>query len=168
MDGTAYIAIGTNLGDRSSNLAKALSALTDAGLRIVSMSRVYESAPMYVTEQPPFLNAAAIATEAPKPLALLDLMLRIESQLGRVRDQRFGPRVIDLDLILYGDRGEMVLDVPQLTLPHPRAVERPFVLVPMAEIAGHIVHPTCGRTFAELAEETDHSTLCTLGPLLGM
>ena len=165
MDGTAYIAFGTNLGDRPWNLANALTALTDQGLRLTSLSQVYESAPMYVTEQPAFLNAVAIMKAAPEPLALLELMLRIENDLGRVREERFGPRIIDLDLILYGDRGEVVLREADLTLPHPRVLERPFVLVPMAEIAGHIVHPTYGRTFAELAEEIDHSDLYPLGSL---
>ena len=165
MDGTAYIALGSNLGVRRTNLANALAALAAEGIRVASVSPVYESAPMYIVEQPAFMNAAACVTGAPEPMELLELLLRIETRLGRIRAERFGPREIDLDILLYGDRGDVILESPRLTLPHPRILERAFVLLPMADIAGHIVHPLCGRTFFDLANEADHSSLTAIGAL---
>lgn len=133
----AYIALGSNLGDRGGMLAEALRRLdAGEGVTVTGVSAVYETDPVGYTEQPAFLNmAAALRTTLP-PVALLRLLLEVERQLGRVRDVRWGPRVIDLDLLLYG---AVKMDGAELTLPHPRMMERAFVLVPLADVlpAGH-------------------------------
>ncbi|AJY77647.1 2-amino-4-hydroxy-6-hydroxymethyldihydropteridine pyrophosphokinase [Paenibacillus beijingensis] len=131
------MALGSNLGDRSGMLAEALRRLdASEGVEVTGVSAVYETDPVGYTEQPAFLNmAAALRTTLP-PLDLLRLLLAVEQQLGRVRDVRWGPRVIDLDLLLYG---AVKMDEEELTLPHPRMMERAFVLVPLADVlaAGH-------------------------------
>ena len=128
----AYVALGTNLGDRQAHLREALRQMAELpGVRFLRVSSVYETEPVGYTEQPAFLNmAAALAADMP-PERLLDHLLGIERGMGRVRTIRWGPRTIDLDLLLYGDA---VLRTEFLTLPHPRMAERAFVLVPLKEI----------------------------------
>ena len=146
---TAYVALGSNLGDRWANLSAAVRRLrAEPGLRVVAASEVYETAPR---DCPPgsadYLNSVvAVETERP-PEDLLKLLLRIEQQFGRVRTGPNSPRTLDLDLLLYDDR---VIATPELTLPHPRMHERDFVLAPLAEIAPAAVHPTLGKTVREL------------------
>jgi 2-amino-4-hydroxy-6-hydroxymethyldihydropteridine diphosphokinase len=129
----AYLGLGSNQGDRAALLAEALLRLhRTAGAEVVAVSSLYATAPVGLTDQPEFLNAvAAIHTTLP-PRELLAACLRIESELGRVRTVRWGPRPIDLDLLLYGD---LRLTDAVLTLPHPRMAERAFVLAPLAELA---------------------------------
>lgn len=146
---TVYLALGTNLGDRRANLAAAVVQL-QASMQIERISSLYETAPAYVADQPRFLNAALCATTTLAPEALLDALKQIERELGRTTGLRNGPRLIDLDLLLYDD---LVLATARLTLPHPRLAERPFVLVPLAEIAPTLRLPGFAQTVSELAAQ---------------
>lgn len=141
-----YLALGTNLGKRQNNLAAALKALPPQ-VEVTAVSRLYETAPAYVLDQPAFLNMALEGRTALSPPALLAHLKGIERGLGRVRLQRYGPRIIDLDILFYDD---LILEQPELTIPHPRLHERGFVLRPLADIAPALVHPVLGRTVQEL------------------
>jgi 2-amino-4-hydroxy-6-hydroxymethyldihydropteridine diphosphokinase len=128
----AFVALGANLGDRESSLRDALRRLADdPELEVRSISSVYETAPVGFTDQPSFLNMAVCLGTDLEPIELLRRLLAIEQEMGRVRDVRWGPRNIDLDLLLYG---EMSMETPELTLPHPRMGQRAFVLVPLRDI----------------------------------
>lgn len=128
----AFVALGANIGDRESSLKEALRRLTnDPQLEVRSISSVYETAPVGFTDQPAFLNMAVSLRTELEPLMLLRRLLEIEQEMGRVRDVRWGPRNIDLDLLVYGD---VSMESSELTLPHPRMGERAFVLVPLHEI----------------------------------
>ena len=142
-----YIGLGSNLGDRKKNVRRAL-ALIERDLGPVRSSALYETDPVGVTDQPKFVNAVAeLETETP-PRELLDRLLAIELELGRDRssERRWGPRVIDLDVLLYGDE---VIDEPGLTVPHPRLAERRFALEPLHELAPALVLPD-GRRVVDL------------------
>jgi 2-amino-4-hydroxy-6-hydroxymethyldihydropteridine diphosphokinase len=141
---TAYIGLGSNLGDRRAMIAGALGRL-----RPRRVSSVIETDPVGKTDQPRFLNAVAeLSTDLP-PAALLEQLLGIERDLGRVRTERWGPRSIDLDLLLHG--GEQV-STPSLTVPHPELHRRRFVLEGLAELAPALVVPGLGRTVQELLD----------------
>jgi 2-amino-4-hydroxy-6-hydroxymethyldihydropteridine diphosphokinase len=128
----AYVALGANLGERESSLGEAIRRLTnDPDIEIRSISSAYETAPVGFTDQPSFLNMALCLLTDLEPIALLRRLLEIEQQMGRVRDVRWGPRNIDLDLLVYG---EVSLNTTELTLPHPRMGQRAFVLVPLRDI----------------------------------
>lgn len=143
------IGLGSNIGDRRSHLARAAAALADL-LDDVRFSGVYETDPVGLEDQPPFLNACCVGTTRLAPGALLHELSRLEIALGRVRvGPRFGPRAIDLDILLYGDE---VVAGPSLTIPHPRLAERAFALVPLTELAPNWQHPVLGRPLAALAD----------------
>lgn len=146
----AYIALGSNLGDKEKNLRRALLLLTQQGVEIVRVSSFLSTEPYGVTDQPQFLNAVACVRTSLAPLALLDVLLATELAMGRVRLRHWGERNIDLDLLLYED---VVLDTPRLRLPHPDMQNRDFVLLPLAEIAPELKHPTLQKTIWELKKD---------------
>ena len=158
---TAYIALGSNLGDRAAHLRGAVEALQRGGeVRVVAESAVYETAPVGGPEQPDYLNMVVAVETALAPEALLDRCLAVEAEHGRVRRERWGARTLDLDLLACGS---VQLAGERLTLPHPRLAERAFVLVPLAEVAPELA--IGGMTVAELAERSDRSGLRRIGRL---
>lgn len=147
---SVFVGMGANLGDRVEAMTAALRMLEEPPeITLVRASSLYETAPVGVTEQPDFLNAAAELETTLTPHALLARLLHLENQMGRTRTQKWGPRVIDLDLLLYGRR--QVCE-PNLRVPHPFLRERGFVLVPLAEIAPDLTLPGDEKKVSDLAD----------------
>jgi len=144
----AYLALGSNLGDREANLARARELLETAEVRITRASSIYETEPRDVVDQPWFLNQVMEVETSLLPRQLLKRVQKIEREMGRKRMVDKGPRVIDLDILLYGTA---VVRTPGLEIPHPRMAERRFVLEPMAELAPELRHPVAMRTMREMA-----------------
>ena len=135
----AFVGMGSNLGDRLGNLAAALAALeASPGISVAAVSRVYESEPWGVADQPAFANVVVALDTTLGAQALLSACKRIETGLGRTRGLRYGPRAIDLDVLLFGDEA---VDTPELTVPHPRLLERDFVVTPLLEVAPGVTLP---------------------------
>jgi 2-amino-4-hydroxy-6-hydroxymethyldihydropteridine diphosphokinase len=152
----AYVGLGSNLGDRAAHLLLGLSALSRLPkTHLLRLSPVYETDPVG-PPQPPYLNMVAELETELSPKELLAEMLRVEKALGRERRERWGPRTLDLDLLLYGD---LVLEEEGLSVPHPRLHERAFVLVPLLDLLPEGRHPLLGQSFAELLASLDASSV---------
>ena len=144
----AYIGLGSNMGDKVANLKKAVLELGKVpGNKVLAVSSFYKTEPVGGVEQDWFVNAAAEIETSLTPRELLNKLLYIEKNLGRVRDEKWGPRVIDLDILLYDD---LVMNEEGLSIPHPYLHERGFVLVPLAEIALKVIHPKFKKSISEL------------------
>lgn len=149
MSNLVYLSLGSNLGDRECNLREAIGRVGGLG-KVVGVSAFYETEPVEFTDQSWFLNCAVTLETAKAPVELMAELLQIERKMGRVRVQRKGPRVIDIDILLFGN---VVVDTPELTIPHPAMAGRRFVLEPLAEIAAGATHPGLKKTIGELLEE---------------
>ncbi len=146
MSVTAYIGLGSNLGDKKANCRKAIALLAKNN-RVVRASSLYCTEPVGFAEQDDFVNAVVELETSLSPKALLDQCLAIEKELGRVRTIHWGPRTIDVDILFYGD---VIIDAPELIIPHPQLHTRRFVLAPLCELAPQAVHPKLRKTAAEL------------------
>jgi len=142
-----YLSLGTNLGERRENLKKALDQLEKEGVKILEKSKIYETAPMHVTNQPKFLNMAVKAECDCEAEELLKICKKIEKEMGRKKGLRYGPRIIDIDILFFGDE---IVELENLIIPHSRIQERVFVLQPLCEIDPQIVHPVLGETVESL------------------
>jgi 2-amino-4-hydroxy-6-hydroxymethyldihydropteridine diphosphokinase len=149
------IALGTNLGDREQNLAAAKSALLPK-IHIERESSIYETAPWGYEDQPDFLNQVIEVVTDLRPRPLLRYLKKVEEEMGRLKTFRNGPRLIDLDILFYGQK---VIKRPDLKIPHPRLQDRAFVLVPLAELVPDLVHPVLGESIKDLLAKIDTSTV---------
>ncbi len=146
MNHTIYLALGTNLGDRSANLRAALNALPPE-VKVITESKVHETPPWGYVDQPAFLNMVIQGETSLTPEALLKYLKQLEQQLGRVQSFRWGPRLIDIDLLFYDD---LILETDSLSVPHPRLHQRAFVLDPLVEIAPDLIHPVLKESIRTL------------------
>ncbi len=149
----AYIGIGSNIGDKTANCQTAVACLAEAG-RIIGVSSFYYTEPVGYKEQEDFINAAAILETTCSPAELLAICHAIEDRLGRRRTVRWGPRTVDLDILLYGN---LVISRPDLVIPHPLMAARKFVLAPLVEIAPLVMHPVLNKTMIQLLGELQNS-----------
>jgi 2-amino-4-hydroxy-6-hydroxymethyldihydropteridine diphosphokinase len=152
-----YLSLGSNLGDRAGNLRAAIAALPSANFQMQKVSSFYETEPVDYLDQPWFLNCVVEGETDSQPIELLHALRAIESQLGSKKAFAKGPRVLDIDILLYGDQS---LDTPELQIPHPRMLERKFVLAPLAEIAPQLQLVSWPASVSELlASSTDPSVV---------
>ena len=147
---SAYIALGSNLGDRRANLQAAIDKVREAGIEVLEVSSFLETEPYGVTDQPSFVNAVMKVKTDLEPLELLRTLLGIEQEMGRVRKRHWGERNIDLDLLFYED---VIMTSEELNLPHPDMQNRDFVLVPLAELAEGLIHPVLKKSIGQLKDE---------------
>lgn len=151
---TAFLSLGSNIGDREAQLREALLRLESAGVRTVRRSSIHDTEPQDLRNQPWFLNVAVEVETDLSPLDLLARIHEIEAEMGRVRTVPKGPRTIDIDILFYAD---VVIDSSELEIPHPRLAQRRFVLEPMAEIAPDLRHPVTGKTVRKMLAELSYS-----------
>jgi len=155
-----YLSLGSNLGDCVANLRAAIAALPSANLHVRKLSSFYETEPVDYLDQPWFLNCVVEGATDSQPIDLLHALRAIESQLGNKKTFAKGPRLLDIDILLFG---ELSLDTPELQIPHPRMLERKFVLAPLAEIVPQLQHPSWPATASELlARSTDTSIVAVI------
>jgi len=161
---TVYLSLGSNLGNRQQNLRRAIDALAPEKIRVVAISDLYETEPQDVTDQPWFLNMAIECCTELSAFEFLTSLHRIERALGRVREGTppGGPRLIDLDILLFGD---LRLATPQLTLPHPRMLQRRFVLEPLLELAPDLKDPVTGQPLRTSLQNVKGQSIKRIGPL---
>ncbi len=158
--GNAAIGMGSNLGESLDTLKNAIKTLDEIpGINLISYSNWYRTKPVGGPKQPDYINGCALLKVELTPHKLLEILLDVEQKFKRVRLEHWGPRTLDLDLILYDD---LILDTPNLQVPHPRMRERAFVLVPLAEIAPNWIDPVSGKTIAQLLEVIECSGVCKL------
>jgi 2-amino-4-hydroxy-6-hydroxymethyldihydropteridine diphosphokinase len=150
-----YLSLGSNLGDRAKNMRAAIEELPHAGVAVTRVSSFYETEPVDLREQPWFLNCAVEAKTHFDPLMLLRALREIETKMGSKKLVAKGPRLIDMDILLYGSE---TIDTSELQVPHPRMLLRRFVLVPLAEIAPTLVHPSWTKTVSEILTTTTDSS----------
>jgi len=147
----AYLSLGSNVGDRAKNLRDAIAALRNVGIDVTRISSMYETEPVDYLDQPWFVNMAVEAQTELAPSALLEILRGIETQMGSKKLITKGPRLIDMDILLYGNE---VIDTPELQVPHPRMHLRRFVLEPLAEIAPNVRHSISGLSVSEMLTRT--------------
>jgi len=150
-----YLGLGSNLGNRKCNLEEAIRQISEFAT-INKISSIYETEPWGLKDQPKFLNLVIFVESTLGPNELLLHLKKIEQQMGRKKSVRFGPRLIDVDILFYDD---YMMNTPELTIPHPHLTERAFVLVPLAEIAPKLVHSQNHKTIKALLQEVDSSSV---------
>ncbi|HWQ46383.1 MAG TPA: 2-amino-4-hydroxy-6-hydroxymethyldihydropteridine diphosphokinase [Longilinea sp.] len=153
MTTSVYLGLGTNLGDRNANLKAAIQSIT-AGSQLLSCSPVYQTKPWGYSDQPDFYNQVIKVQTSLTPLDLLENVKSIELAIGRQPSFRYGPRLIDIDILLFGT---VILDTPSLSIPHPRLIERAFMLIPLLELDPELVHPVTGVPFAQYLAKIDRT-----------
>jgi 2-amino-4-hydroxy-6-hydroxymethyldihydropteridine diphosphokinase len=151
MTAKVYLSLGSNIGDREANLRAAIAALSAVGMRVLRVSSIYETQPVDYLDQAWFLNCVVEGETQSPPLGLLRALRGIESAMGSKKELPKGPRLLDIDILLYGDA---TIDTPELQVPHPRMTQRRFVLVPLAELAPGLQHTNWAGTIADLLAVT--------------
>jgi len=154
-----YLGFGSNLGDRGKNIQTAVADMERWGIKILRMSKIYETEPVGIKDQPMFYNAAAVGETSLTPEEVLMAALAIERSLKRERKEKWGPRTIDIDILMYDD---LILDIHGLVIPHPHLHERKFVLEPLNEIAPDIMHPALHKPISQLLKESDDEAIVRL------
>ncbi len=152
MKNTIYLSLGSNIGDRKKNIAEAIDSLEKAGIRIKKKSALYETEPVGIKEQENFYNMCLAAETELEPEDLLKKIKEIEAKIGRLPSQRWGPRIIDIDILFYNN---IIFENEDLKIPHPEILNRKFVLIPMAEIAGDYVHPVINSKIKDILKNSN-------------
>jgi len=142
-----YLLTGSNLGDRIENLTKAAQLINEKAGKLVTQSNFYQTSPWGPLDQPDYINQALLIETMLSPSSLMELLLAIEEKMGRVRTLKYGPRIIDIDILFFGNE---VIDTRLVKVPHPAVQNRRFALIPLAEIAASYLDPTTGKTISQL------------------